>query len=137
MLFRAFIDEEIMAAWRAPDGMSARFQRFDPRIGGGYHMVMRHEGEDSHKLGKTRPGEDEVIVTFLELLPDERIVEAVEFVSDNPAFEGRMTLTTSFTPVKDGTKVMMQPDNVPSGISARDHKDGMTSALRNLARLTE
>lgn len=34
-LFRAFVDAETMAAWRAPDGMTATMLSFDPRPGGG------------------------------------------------------------------------------------------------------
>lgn len=126
-----------MAAWRAPDGMTALFERFDPRIGGGYRMVLRYEGAGAEAQGKTAPGMDVVEVRFAEMLPDERIVEEVRFLSDDPAFSGTMTLTTAFTPMQDGTRVSFHAVNVPAGITPEDHQAGMTASLRNLARFTE
>lgn len=126
-----------MAAWRAPDGMTATIQAFDPHAGGGYRMVLRYEGGEALEQGKTRPGEDEVEVRFVELFAHERIVEEVIFVSDDPAFAGTMTLTTLFEPDRDGTKVTFQAIGVPLGIAPEDHRLGMAASLRNLARLTE
>lgn len=136
-LFRAFIDAEAMAAWRAPDGMTARILAFDPRVGGGYRMLLRHDAPTSPVEGKTRPGEDEVEVRFVELLAHERIIEDVTFLSDDPAFAGTMTLTTLFQPDRDGTKVTLEATGVPPGIAPEDHRLGMAASLRNLARLTE
>lgn len=136
-LFRAFTDAETMAGWRAPDGMTARIQAFDPRVGGGYRMVLGYEGSEALGQGKTRPGADEVEVRFVELLAHERIVEEVTFVSDDPGFAGAMTLTTLFQPDRDGTKVTFQATGVPPGIAPEDHLLGMAASLRNLARLTE
>lgn len=136
-LFRAFIDAETMASWRAPDGMAARIVAFDPRVGGGYRMVLGYEGSEALGQGKTRPGEDEIDVRFVELLAHERIIEDVTFISDDPAFAGTMTLTTLFQPDRDGTKVTFQATGVPPGITAEDHRQGMAASLRNLARLTE
>lgn len=136
-IFRTFLDKETLGGWRAPEGMSAQFRSFDPRIGGGYRLVLRYAGGDGNAQGKTRPGEDEVVVEFRDLMPDERVVEAVTFVSDDPAFAGTMMLTTRLEPAREGTKVTLLAENVPMGISAEDHRAGMLSSLRNLARLTE
>ncbi|CAN5495164.1 hypothetical protein BH10PSE12_BH10PSE12_07730 [soil metagenome] len=136
-LFRTFQDAETLGAWRTPDGMSAHFVDFDPRIGGGYRMILRYAGADAHRFGKTRPGEDEVVVRFTDRLPDEKMVEAVSFVTDVPEFKGEMVMTTLFEPAHDGTKVTIRAEHVPHGISAADHREGMLMALRNLARLTE
>jgi uncharacterized protein YndB with AHSA1/START domain len=136
-LFRAFLDAEMMANWRAPDGMTARLLAFDPRIGGGYRMVLAYDGADGESHGKTRPGEDEMLVAFQELLPDSRIVEAIRFLSDDAAFAGVMTLTTLIEKMLDGTKVTFRAEGVPTGIAPEDHQAGMAASLRNLARLTE
>jgi len=136
-LFRAFTDAETMSAWRAPDGMTAKLLAFDARGGGGYRMVLRHEDPEASAEGKTRPGEDEVVVRFAELLAHERIVEEVVFVSDDPAFAGTMRFTTLFEPDRDGTKVTFRAADVPAGIKPEDHQLGMAASLRNLARLTE
>ena len=48
-----------------------------------------------------------------------------------------MILTTTITPVQDGAKVAFTATQVPSGISAQDHRAGMASTLRNLAQFIE
>jgi uncharacterized protein YndB with AHSA1/START domain len=136
-LFRTFLDAETLAAWRTPDGMSGRITAFEGRVGGGYRMVLRYDGDDAGGRGKTGPREDEVIVAFVEMLAEDRVVERVQFVSDDPVFAKPMTLTTLFEKDRDGTKVTIKAEHVPAGISAEDHRAGLQSSLRNLARLTE
>ena len=136
-LFRTFLDKETLLAWRAPEGMTAEMKAFDPRVGGGYHMVLRYQGEDAAIHGKTRPGVDEVAVEFVEMIAEERIVESVRFVTDEAGFAEPMILTTLLEKDRDGTKVTLVAENVPGSITAEDHKAGMLSSLRNLARLTE
>lgn len=136
-LFRAFTDAEALSCWRAPDGMIAIVRDLDPRTGGGYRMILRYAGNEAQDMGKSRPGEDEVSVRFVELLAHEKIVEAVRFLSEDPAFTQEMLLTTLFEPDRDGTRVTFMASHVPPSISAADHAEGMAAALRNLARLTE
>lgn len=136
-LFRTFLDAETLCAWRAPEGMTATLKAFDPKVGGGYLMVLRYEGADALEHGKTRPGEDEIAVTFVEMLAEERVVETVRFVTGDAPFLGEMRLTTLFEPAREGTKVTIRAENVPAGISADDHRQGMLSSLRSLANLTE
>lgn len=64
-------------------------------------------------------------------------MEDVTFVSDDPAFAGRMILTTRFVPVADGTRVTIAATDVPPGIGRAEHEEGIAQSLRNLARLTE
>ncbi|HEX7854724.1 MAG TPA: SRPBCC domain-containing protein [Sphingobium sp.] len=137
VLYRAFVDAERLANWRAPAGMSATIRDFDPRVGGGYVMVLRHTDPAAAGEGKTNAQEDHILVRFAEIIPEELIEEEVRFVSDDPAFARAMTLTTRFTPVKGGTKVSFEASNVPDAITAGDHIDGMDASLRNLALVTE
>ncbi|MGV3481509.1 MAG: SRPBCC domain-containing protein, partial [Sphingobium sp.] len=74
---------------------------------------------------------------FAELVPSQRIVELVDFQSDDPAFAGTMKITTSLTPVPGGTEVAITCENVPGGISPKDHQAGMNSTLANLAAYIE
>jgi len=74
---------------------------------------------------------------FIELVPEEKIVEAVTFESEDPAFGGTMTITTRLMLMRDGTKITFVAENVPPRISAADHKTGMASTLKNLANLLE
>lgn len=135
-IYRAFLDAETVASWRPPRGMTAKIYRFDPRLGGGYRMAFIYN-EASAGNGKTADNADIFEGRFIELIPEEKIVEAVDFESADPAFAGTMTITTTLMPVRDGTKVTFTAENVPVGISAADHKAGMESTLKNLANLLE
>lgn len=136
-IFRAFLDAESVGSWRPPRGMTARIEHFDPRIGGGYRMAFVYADPEDAGRGKSSPGEDRFEGRFVELLPDERIVEEVRFQSDDPAFAGTMRITTTLTPTAGGTKVSFTCENVPPGITAQDHQTGMASTLKNLAVFIE
>ena len=136
-IYRAFLDPEAVVSWRPPDGMKGRIYAFDPREGGIFRMSFAYTDTDHTVRGKTSEHADVFQGRFLELVPDERIVERVEFESDDPAFAGAMTITTTLAAVPGGTKVTILCENVPSGIRASDHQTGMTSTLKNLAAFAE
>jgi uncharacterized protein YndB with AHSA1/START domain len=99
-------------------------------------MVLTYEGSD-HTSGKTSANSDVVKGRFVELVPNKRVVQVVEFESDELAFSSEMKMTWSLAAVPGGTEVTMAAENVPSGISAEDHEAGMTSTLANLAAFVE
>ncbi len=74
---------------------------------------------------------------FLEVVPGVRVVQAVDFVSDDPAQAGTMTMTWAVSAEGAGTRVEIRADDVPAGISAQDHATGLSSSLANLARHLE
>lgn len=74
---------------------------------------------------------------FVEILPDTRIVEAVQFDTDDSSYNGVMTITTVLEPLKDGTKVTLIAEDVPPGIGEAEHRAGMDATLRNLANFVE
>lgn len=135
-IYRAFVRAEAMAAWRAPQGMRMTVETFEPREGGAFRLRLDYRGED-HPPGKSSDEADIVRGRFGALEPDRRIVERVEFESDDPAFAGTMVVTTTLTPVAGGTEVAIRCDDVPPGISEADHEAGMASSLENLARYVE
>ena len=61
----------------------------------------------------------------------------MDFVSDDPAYAGTMTMTWAVTAVDAGTRVEIRADDVPDGISAEDHATGLASSLANLATYLE
>jgi uncharacterized protein YndB with AHSA1/START domain len=93
--------------------------------------------DPSTASGKTTADGDVVEARFVDIVPDVRVVQAVDFVSDDPAFGGTMTMTWEITAVDGGTNVTITADDVPAGITADDHETGMTSSLANLARHVE
>lgn len=135
-VFAAMLDRDALMAWLPPKGMSARFERFDPRPGGSYRLVLSH-ADASGAPGKTAPDSDVVEARYVEIVPERRVVQAVGFVSDDPAFDGTMSMTWELTAVPMGTRVDITADDVPEGISAEDHATGLASTLANLAEHLE
>jgi len=133
-IYRAHTDPAALAAWRAPTGMRGEVYSFDAREGGGYRMALIYVAAGQ---GKTTDDADVFEGRFLELVPDRKIVEQVVFETDEADFAGPMTLTTTLTPVADGTRVEVAITNVPPGITPEDHQAGMTSSLANLAAFVE
>lgn len=109
-----------------------RFDHFDGRPGGSYRMTLTYE-EAPASGGKSDTNTDIVEARFVDIVPDERVVHAVEFDSADPSFAGTMTMTWTVTEVDAGTRVDVRADNVPEGISRRDHVAGMESSLSHLA----
>jgi uncharacterized protein YndB with AHSA1/START domain len=135
-VYAALVDPDALEAWLPPDGMSGRFERFDARPGGSYRMVLTH-ADASTTSGKTTADSDIVEARFIEIVPGARVVQAVTFVADDPAFAGTMTMTWVVTATGPGTRVDVRAENVPSGISAEDHAAGLASSLANLAAHVE
>ena len=131
-VYAALVDPDALTSWLPPDGMTATMQRYDARPGGSYRMILRY-ADASGAPGKTTADADVVEARFVELVPGERVVQAVDFVSDDPAFHGTMTITWQVTAVDNGTRVEVRADDVPTGISAEDHAAGLRSSLANLA----
>jgi uncharacterized protein YndB with AHSA1/START domain len=135
-VYAALVDPDALTAWLPPDGMSGRFERFDARPGGSYRLVLTY-ADASNAPGKTTADSDVVEARFVDLVPGVRVVQAVTFVSDDPAQVGTMTMTWEVTAVDHGTRVEFRADDVPVGISADDHAAGLSSSLANLAEHLE
>jgi len=103
----------------------------------GVAMSLTYIDTGPELRGKTSEHADVVEGRFLELIPDRRVVEVVEFDSDDPAFAGAMTITTALAAVPGGTEVSIRCENVPDGIRPEDHQEGRGSTLANLAAFTE
>jgi uncharacterized protein YndB with AHSA1/START domain len=135
-VYAAFIDPDALVTWLPPAGMSATFDRFDARPGGSYRMVLTYiDASTAH--GKADADTDIVEARFVSLVPDVRVVQAVDFVSDDPQYAGTMTMTWEVAGVEAGTRVEFRADNVPEGISAADHAAGLNSSLANLTAYLE
>lgn len=71
-------------------------------------------------------------VRFIDIVTDVRVVQAVDFLSEDPAFAGTMKMTWELSPQDDGAHVTIRAEDVPAGISAEDHAVGLASSLANL-----
>jgi uncharacterized protein YndB with AHSA1/START domain len=135
-VYAALVDPEALVEWLPPAGMRGSFEQFDPRPGGGYRLVLTYD-DPAGSPGKASADSDVVVARFVDLAPGEQVVQAIEFVSDDPANAGVMTMTWEITAVDESTRVDIVAIDVPVGISAEDHAEGLASSLANLARYLE
>jgi len=89
-VFAALVDPEALTAWLPPDGMIGRFERFNARPGGSYRLVLTYADASTARHKATT---DSYIVEarFVDVVPGVRVVQAVDFVSDDPTHAGTMT----------------------------------------------
>ncbi|WP_298878738.1 SRPBCC domain-containing protein [uncultured Bradyrhizobium sp.] len=132
-IYSACIHQDELMCWIAPEGAEAAIEQFEARQGGHFKIVLSF-GSD---IGKSSARTDVVLGRFVTLVPDQRIVQAVDFVSDRPDFAGTMTMDWVFHPSGDKTLVSIVAQDVPQGISKADHEIGMASTLANLAGFVE
>ena len=130
-IYAALIDPDALMAWLPPEGMTGRAILFEPWQGGRYRIELTYDADGA---GKTTARTDISAGRFLVLEPGRRLVQSVEFESDDPAFVGEMIMTWSLDPAPGGTNITIAAENVPAGISAEDHAVGLASSLENLAR---
>lgn len=135
-VFAALTSEAALLAWLPPKGMQARFERFDLRTGGSYRLVLTYD-DASDSPGKSSPDSDVSEVRIPRVDPGERVVQEVDFESDDPTMQGTMQMEWQLLSVDEGTIVEIVARNVPAGIRARDHAEGITSSLSNLAAYLE
>ena len=84
-LYAAFLDPAALVDWLPPAEMTGEIHEFDARVGGGYRMSLFYPPSERAIRGKTSDREDVVKVRFVELAPPRRIVQAVSFVTTDPA----------------------------------------------------
>lgn len=135
-VFDSLVDRDALETWLPPGDMTGHFERFDPRPGGSYRLVLRYANSDGSRA-KSSDNSDIVDVRYVDIIRNHRVVQAVDFVSDAAEYAGTMTMTWSVTEEAGGTRVEIVAENVPDGISAEDHEVGLASSLDNLARFFE
>ena len=101
-VYQALLDPEAVAAWLVPDTMQARVHTFEPREGGQFRISLTYQNPDDSQRGKTSGDTDTYHGRFAELVPDEKIVEVIEFESQDPGFAGEMTMTVMLAEVQGG-----------------------------------
>ena len=136
-VYQAFLDPEAVASWLAPDTMRSRVHTFDPREGGKFRISLTYQNPEDSQRGKTSGDTDTYHGRFVQLVPDEKIVEAIEFESQEQGFAGEMRMTVLLADVEGGTEVSLLYENVPTGIRPEDNEAGSRSSLQKLAALVE
>lgn len=134
-VYRTLLDANDVAAWRVPQGMTSEVHVFEPRAGGAFRVSLTYASEN--EAGKTSAHTDTYHGHFVELVPDERIVERIEFETDDPALAGEMTVTTTLRDVEAGSELSACHEGVPPGVSLADNELGWRMSLEKLAELVE
>lgn len=128
-IWSALVDPSAVVVWLPPEGMTGRIDEWDARLGGAYRMTLTY-GEPG--AGKTTADSDVVAGRFADVIPHETLVQDVHFASDDPAFAGTMRMTWTLRAAASGTLVSVRAVDVPRGVSAEDHEQGLRSSLANL-----
>lgn len=135
VVYEALLDADAIARWRVPDGMTSHVHEFDVRPGGSFRISLTYGAPDGS--GKTTASTDTFHGRFVKLLPNEQVVEVIEFESENPDLAGEMTVTTTLADSGGGTDVIIVHEGIPGGVSPSDNETGTKMALDNLATVVE
>jgi uncharacterized protein YndB with AHSA1/START domain len=134
-IYRALLDARSIEAWRVPAGMTCVVHELDPREGGSFRVSLTYD--EPTETGKTTAHTDTYRGHFARLVPDEQVVEVIEFETTSADLRGQMTMTTTLADADGGTDVTVEHEGIPSGLSAADNELGTRMALDNLAALVE
>jgi uncharacterized protein YndB with AHSA1/START domain len=125
-IYRAFLDPDAMAKFLPPHGFTGKVHELDARVGGRYRMSFTNFSRgQTHAFG----GE------YLELVPNERIVNTDRFEDTN--LPGEMRTTVTLRPVSVGTELEIVQDGIPAMIPPEACYLGWQETLMLLAQLVE
>lgn len=134
-VYRAIIDAEAVQDWMVPAGMTSHIHEFDAREGGRFRISLIYDAPTG--TGKTTAHTDTYHGHFVKLVPNEQVVQAIEFETDNPEMLGEMTVTFTLTEASGETDLDAMHENVPPGVSPADNVYGWRMSLGKLAALLE
>jgi uncharacterized protein YndB with AHSA1/START domain len=136
LVYRLLLDPAAIALWKVPDGMTAHVHSLEAREGGTMRVSLTYAAPTS--AGKSDAHTDTYVGRFVRLVPDEQVVEADEFETDDPTLRGEMISTIALVDAPaGGTDVVGTHEHLPSGVSAADNETGWRMALAKLAALAE
>jgi len=125
-VYRAFLDADAKAKWLPPHGFTGRVHHLDARVGGGYRMTFTNFSTGAqHSFGGT----------YVELVPDERIVYTDRF--DDTNLPGEMRVEITLRPVSCGTDLAIVQSGIPAMIPVEMCHLGWQESLVLLAQLVE
>ena len=134
-VYLALVDPRAVAKWEVPTGMTSHVHAFDAREGGAFRISLTYDAPTG--TGKTTAQADTYHGRFVKLVPNEQVVEVVEFETADPAMQGEMTITIALADAEGGTDVLAIHDRLPPGVSLEDNETGWREALAKLASLVE
>lgn len=118
-----------------PSGMTSHVHEFDARSGGSFRVSLTYDAPTG--TGKTTAHTDTYHGHFVKLVPNDQVVEALEFETTDPELRGEMTMTTTLTDADGGTDVLVVHEGIPDGVPTADNEMGTLMSLEKLAALVE
>jgi uncharacterized protein YndB with AHSA1/START domain len=134
-VYRALLDARAVATWMVPEGMTSQVHSFDAREGGAFRISLTYD--EPSAAGKTTVDADTFHGRFVKLVPDEQVVQRIEFETADPAMQGEMVVTFSLRDADGGTEVIGSHEDLPAGVSLVDNETGWRMSLGKLAALVE
>lgn len=125
-VYRAFLDPHAMAKWLPPHGFTGVVHEMAPMVGGHYRMSFTNLNTGkSHSFGGT----------YLEIVPDEKIVYTDKF--EDPNLPGEMRTTITLKKVSVGTELTAVQEGIPDAIPTEACYLGWQESLSLLTLLVE
>ena len=134
-VYRALIDPAAVQTWMVPDGMTSSIERFEAEVGGAFRISLTYDAPTT--AGKSDDRTDTFEGRFVELDPGRRVVQVVEFETDDPSIQGEMTITYALRAIDGGTELVGLHENLPPGVSPEDNELGWSMSFDKLASLVE
>lgn len=134
-VYQALLDARAVSTWMVPTGMTSCVHSYDAREGGAFRVSLTYDGPAG--TGKTAAHTDTYHGHFVRLVPNEQVVQVMEFETADAAMRGGMTVTFTLADADGGTDVLAVHDNVPPGVSPTDNETGWRMALDKLAAFVE
>lgn len=123
-VYRAFLDPDAMAKWLPPHGFTGRVLEMNAKVGGIYRMQFTNLSNGQvHAFGGK----------YLELVPNERIVNTDVF--DDPNLKGEMRTTVTLKAVSVGTEMHVEQSGIPAAIPVDGCYLGWQDSLQLLTLL--
>src|SRR6195952_2757603 len=104
-VYAELLDPDAVEKWRVPRGMTSVVHEFDATEGGAFRVSLTYDGPAG--IGKSHDRTDTYHGRFLRLVPDELVVEVLEFETPDAGLGGEMTMTTTLSEAADGTVVVV------------------------------
>lgn len=134
-VYTALLDAQAVTTWMVPDGMASHVHEFDAREGGLFRISLTYDAQTG--TGKTTAHTDTYHGRFVKLVPNELVVEEMEFETADPTMRGLMTVAYTLAEVDGGTDLVAVHDNLPPGISLEDNELGWQMSLDKLVALVD
>nr|WP_295468899.1 SRPBCC family protein [Mesorhizobium sp.] len=125
-VYKAFLDADALCRWLPPYGFLGKIDRFEAKVGGGYHMSFRNfTTGQAHSFS----------VEYKELVPGKKIVHTDRF--DGDFMPGEMLVTIELTEAFCGTHIRIEQAGVPDMIPEAGCYLGWQESLLQLAQVVE